>query len=62
MLKICGSTIYRPLDIIFKEALSTGLFPSPKKLPLEVGETGSFLGHIIRSLGLPLFLEDIQSE
>ena len=28
MLKICGSTIYRPLEIIFKEALSTGLFPS----------------------------------
>ena len=28
MLKICGSTIYRPLKIIFKEALSTGLLPS----------------------------------
>ena len=27
MLKICGSTIYGPLEIIFKEALSTGLFP-----------------------------------
>ena len=31
MLKICGSTIYRPLEIIFKEALSTGLFPSEWK-------------------------------
>ena len=30
-LKICGSTIYRPLEIIFKEALSTGLFPSEWK-------------------------------
>ena len=31
MLKICGSTIYRSLEIIFKEALSTGLFPSEWK-------------------------------
>ena len=31
MLKICGSTIYRPLEIIFNEALSTGLFPSEWK-------------------------------
>ena len=31
MLKICGSTTYRPLEIIFKEALSTGLFPSEWK-------------------------------
>ena len=28
MLKICGSFIYRPLEVVFKEALSTGLFPS----------------------------------
>ena len=28
MLKIYGSPIYRPLELIFKEALSTGLFPS----------------------------------
>ena len=28
MLKICGSFIYGPLELIFKEALSTGLFPS----------------------------------
>ena len=28
MLKTCGSSIYRPLELIFKEALSTGLFPS----------------------------------
>ena len=28
MLKICGSPIYGPLELIFKEALSTGLFPS----------------------------------
>ena len=27
MLKICGSSIYEPLELIFKEALSTGLFP-----------------------------------
>ena len=31
MLKICGSTIYRPLEILFKEALSTDLFPSEWK-------------------------------
>ena len=31
MLKICSSTIYRPLEIIFKEALSIGLFPSEWK-------------------------------
>ena len=28
MLKICGSSNYGPLELIFKEALSTGLFPS----------------------------------
>ena len=28
MLKLCGSSIYGPLELIFKEALSTGLFPS----------------------------------
>ena len=28
MLKICDLTIYRPLEIIFKKPLSTGLFPS----------------------------------
>ena len=31
MLKICGLSIYRPLEIIFKRALSTGLFPSEWK-------------------------------
>ena len=28
MLKICGSSIYGSLELILKEALSTGLFPS----------------------------------
>ena len=28
MLKICGSSIYGPLELISKETLSTGLFPS----------------------------------
>ena len=27
MLKICGSSVYGPLELIFKEALSSGLFP-----------------------------------
>ena len=31
MLKICGSTICRPSEIVFKETLSTGLFPSEWK-------------------------------
>ena len=31
MLKLCGSSIYGPLELIFKEALSTGLFPSNLK-------------------------------
>ena len=31
MLKICGSTIYRPLETIAKEALSASLFPSEWK-------------------------------
>ena len=31
MLKICGSTIYIPLEIIFKEELSTGLIPSDEE-------------------------------
>ena len=32
MLKICSSSIYGPLELIFKEALSTGLFPSNWKI------------------------------
>ena len=28
MLKICGSTIYGPVELIFEEALNTGSFPS----------------------------------
>ena len=28
MLKICGSTIYRPVEMAFKDAQSTGLFLS----------------------------------
>ena len=28
MLKICGSSVYGPLELIFKDALRTGLFPS----------------------------------
>ena len=28
MLNICGSSIYESLELIFKEVLSTGLFPS----------------------------------
>ena len=28
MIEICGSSIYGPLELIFKEVLSTGLFPS----------------------------------
>ena len=31
MLKICRSTIYRLLEIVFKDDLSTGLFPSEWK-------------------------------
>ena len=31
MLKICGNTICKPLDLIFKQALATGLFPSEWK-------------------------------
>ena len=28
MLKICGSSIYKPLEIIFKQCIETGFFPS----------------------------------
>ena len=31
MLNICGSSIYGPLELIFKETLSTGFFPSNRK-------------------------------
>ena len=31
MLRIFGSTIYRPLETTFQEALSTGLFPLMEK-------------------------------
>ena len=29
MLKICGSFIHKPLEIIFKQCIETGVFPSP---------------------------------
>ena len=28
MLKVCGSSIYKPLEIIFIQCLETGVFPS----------------------------------
>ena len=31
MLKICGNTICKPLELIFKHALSTGVFPPERK-------------------------------
>ena len=31
MLKICGDTICKPLGLIFKQALTTGVFPSEWK-------------------------------
>ena len=31
MLKICGSAIYKPLAIIFKQCVDTGIFPSAWK-------------------------------
>ena len=31
MLKICGNTICKPLELIFKQALTTGMFPSERK-------------------------------
>ena len=31
MLKICGNTICKPLELIFKQALTTGVFPSQWK-------------------------------
>ena len=31
MLKICGDTIYKLLELIFKRALTTGVFPSEWK-------------------------------
>ena len=31
MFKICGDTICKPLELIFKQALTTGVFPSEWK-------------------------------
>ena len=31
MLKICSDTICKPLELIFKQALTTGAFPSELK-------------------------------
>ena len=31
MLKICGDTICKPLELIFKQALTTGVFSSERK-------------------------------
>ena len=37
MLKICGDTICKPLELIFKRALTTGVFPSEwKNLPSSI--------------------------
>ena len=31
MLKICGKSICRPLELIFHECISNGIFPSERK-------------------------------
>ena len=31
MLKICGSSIYKPPEMIFKQCIETGVFPSKWK-------------------------------
>ena len=31
MLKICGFSIYKPLEMIFKQCIETGVFPSEWK-------------------------------
>ena len=31
MLKVCGSSIYKPLEMIFKQCIETGVFPSEWK-------------------------------
>ena len=31
MLKVCGPSIYKPLEIIFNQSLKTGVFPSEWK-------------------------------
>ena len=57
MLKICSSTIYRPLEIIFKGALSIGLFPSEWKkgniVPIHKKGDKQVLKNY-RSVSLPL--------
>ena len=51
MLKICRSTIYRLLEIVFKEDLSTGLFPSEwKKGKSENVNAGVPQGYIFESI------------
>ena len=43
MLKICGNSIYKPLEIIFRQALLTGMYPSDWKkgniAPVQKKET-----------------------
>ena len=36
MLKICGSLFYKPLVIIFKQCVDTGIFPSEWKKGIMV--------------------------
>ena len=31
MLKICGDSVYKPLEMIFRQTLLTGVFPSEWK-------------------------------
>ena len=58
MLKRCSSSIYGPLQLIFKEALSTGLFPSSWKkgniIPIHKKGDKQILKNYLPVLLLPI--------
>ena len=54
MVKICGESIYKPLEIIFRQAFLTGVFSSERKkgniVPVHKKVTSKILKIIVQSL------------
>ena len=46
MLKICGSSSYKPVEMIFKQCIETGVFRSERKngsiVPIHKKETNKY--------------------
>ena len=56
MLKICGDTICKPLELNFKQARTTGMFPSEWKKGSIVPICGKFFERLILNEMFRFFL------